>query len=81
MITINIPNGKSKIKLSNIALVPTIFINIIVLLRATANNIHFDLKQNLLYRLAMGETVYYIKQLGGYWVLIYKKPIDFLDLT
>ena len=42
MITVNIPNGKSKMKLSNIALVPTMFTNIIVLLRATANDIHFN---------------------------------------
>jgi hypothetical protein len=53
-------------KLSYIALVPTIFINIIALLRDTNNNIHFDLGQNLLYRLATSEIVYYIKQLGGY---------------
>ena len=53
-------------KLFDVALVPTIFINIIVLLRATVNDIHFDLRQNLLYHLAMGETVCYIKQLGGH---------------
>ena len=53
-------------KLSNIALVPTIFTNIVVLLRATANDIYFNLGQNLLYYLATGKTVYYIKQLGGY---------------
>ena len=53
-------------KLSYIVLVPTIFINIVALLRATDNNIHFDLGQNLLYRLATGEIVYYIKRLGGY---------------
>ena len=53
-------------KLSNIALVPTMFINIVALLRATINNIHFDLRWNLLYYLAMGETVYYTKQLEGY---------------
>ena len=68
-------------KLSNIALVPTIFINIIALLRATINDIHFNLKRNLLYYLVTGKTVYYTKQLGGYWVLIYRKPIDFIDLT
>ena len=43
MITINTPNGKLKIKLSDIALVLTIFINIIALLRATVNDIYFDL--------------------------------------
>ena len=48
-------------KLFYIVLVPTIFINIVVLLRATVNNIHFDLRWNLLYHLVMGETVYYIK--------------------
>ena len=66
MITINTPNGKLKIKLSNIALVPTIFINIIVLSKATENDIHFNLGRNLLYYLATGETVCYIKQLGGH---------------
>jgi hypothetical protein len=81
MITVNTPNRKLKMKLFNIALVPTIFINIIVLSRATANDIHFDLRQNLLYRLATGEIVYYTKQLKGYWALIYRKPIDSLDLT
>jgi len=53
-------------KLSHIALVPTIFINIITLLRATNNDIHFDLGQNLLYYLVTGEIVYYAKQLGGH---------------
>jgi hypothetical protein len=48
-------------KLSYVALVPTIFINIVALLRATDNDIYFDLGRNLLYRLATGETVYYIK--------------------
>ena len=48
-------------KLSHVALVPTIFINIVALLRATDNNIHFDLGRNLLYCLATGETVYYVK--------------------
>ena len=66
MITINTPNRKSKIKLFNIALVPTIFINIIALSRATVNDIHFNLRRNLLYHLVTGETVCYIKQLGGY---------------
>jgi len=53
-------------KLSYIALVPTIFTNIVALLRATDNNIYFDLGRNILYRLATGETVYYAKRLGGY---------------
>jgi hypothetical protein len=42
-ITINTPTRKLKMKLSYIALVPTIFINIVALLRATDNNIHFNL--------------------------------------
>ena len=66
MITINTPNRKLKIKLSEVALGPTIFINIVVLLRATVNDIHFNSGRNLLYYLVMGETVYYTKQLGGY---------------
>ena len=53
-------------KLFYVVLVSTIFINIVVLLRVTANDIHFDSGRNLLYYLAMGETVYYIKQLGGH---------------
>jgi len=53
-------------KLSYIALVPTMFINIIALLRATNNDIHFNSGRNILYRLATGETVYYAKQLGGH---------------
>ena len=53
-------------KLSHIALVPTIFTNIVALLRATNNDIYFNLGRNLLYRLATGETVCYIKRLGGY---------------
>ena len=61
MITINTPNRKLKIKLFNIALVLTIFINIVALLRATVNDIHFNLGQNLLYYLAIGEIVYYTK--------------------
>ena len=63
---VNIPTRKLKIKLSYIALVPTIFINIVALLRATNNNIYFNLGRNLLYRLATSEIVYYIKRLGGY---------------
>ena len=53
-------------KLSYVVLVPTMFINIVVLLRATVNDIHFNLGRNLLYYLATGKTVYYIKQLGGH---------------
>ena len=68
-------------KLFNIALVPTMFINIIVLSRATANDIHFNLRRNLLYRLVTGKTVCYAKQLGGHWALIYREPINSLDLT
>ena len=60
-ITVNTPTRKLKIKLSHIALVPTIFINIVALLRATNNNIHFNLGRNLLYRLVTGEIVYYAK--------------------
>jgi hypothetical protein len=48
-------------KLSYIALVPTIFINIIALLRATNNDIYFDLGRNILYHLVTGEIVYYTK--------------------
>ena len=81
MITIDTPNRKLKMKLFYIVLVPTMFTNIVVLLRATVNDIHFDLRRNLLYRLAMGETVYYIKRLRGYWVLIYREPINSLNLT
>ena len=29
----------------------------------------------------MGETVCYIKRLGGHWALIYREPINSLDLT
>ena len=46
---VNTPTRKLKMKLSYIALVPTIFINIVALLRATDNNIYFDLGRNLLY--------------------------------
>jgi len=53
-------------KLSHIVLVPTIFINIVALLRATNNDIYFNLGRNLLYRLVTSETVYYTKRLGGY---------------
>jgi len=48
-------------KLSHIALAPTFFINIVALLRATNNDIYFDLGRNVLYRLATSETVYYAK--------------------
>ena len=63
---VNIPTGKLKMKLSYISLVPTMFINIIALLRATNNDIYFNLGRNLLYRLATSEIVYYIKRLGSY---------------
>jgi len=63
---VDTPTRKLKMKLSYIALVPTIFINIIALLRATNNDIYFDLGRNLLYYLATSEIVYYIKRLGGY---------------
>ena len=53
-------------KLSYIALVPTIFINIVALLRAIDNDIYFDLGRNILYRLATSETVCYAKRLGGH---------------
>jgi len=53
-------------KLSYVVLVPTIFINIVALLRAINNDIHFDLGRNLLYRLVTSKTVCYIKQLGGH---------------
>jgi hypothetical protein len=68
-------------KLSHVVLVPTIFINIIALLRATTNNIHFDSGRNLLYRLATGEIVCYIKRLGGHWALMHREPINTLELT
>jgi len=48
-------------KLSYVVLVPTIFINIVALLRAIDNDIYFNLGRNLLYRLATGETVCYAK--------------------
>jgi len=67
-------------KLSYIALVPTMFTNIVALLRATKNDIYFDSRRNVLYHLATGETVYYAKQLGGHWALIYREPISTLDL-
>jgi len=53
-------------KLSYIVLIPTIFINIVALLKATNNDIYFNLGRNLLYRLVTSEIVYYIKQLGGH---------------
>ena len=53
-------------KLSHIILVFTFFINIVVLLRATENNIYFNLGWNILYYLATGETVYHIKWLRGH---------------
>ena len=48
-------------KLSYIVLVPTMFINIVALLRATNNDIYFDLGRNLLYRLVTSEIVCYAK--------------------
>ena len=60
-ITIDTPIRKLKMKLFYIALVPIIFINIVVLLRAPANNIYFDLGWNLLYYLAISKTVSYTK--------------------
>jgi hypothetical protein len=65
-ITVDTPTRKSKMKLSYIVLAPTFFINIIALLRATDNDIHFNLGWNLLYYLKTGETVCHIKQLKGY---------------
>ena len=68
-------------KLSYIALAPTFFINIIALLRATNNDIHFNLGRNLLYHLVTSEIVYYVKRLGGHWALMHREPISTLDLT
>jgi len=70
-------------KLSHVVLEPTIFINIVALLRATDNDIHFDLGRNVLYRLVTGEIVCYAKRLGGHWVLMYREPtpLNSLDLT
>ena len=56
------------------------FINIVALLRATNNDIYFDLGRNLLYHLITGEIVYYAKQLGGYWALMHREPKNTLDL-
>jgi hypothetical protein len=56
------------------------FTNIVALLRATNNDIYFDLGRNLLYRLATSEIVCYIKRLGGYWALMYREPTPTLDL-
>jgi hypothetical protein len=69
-------------KLSYIALAPTFFINIVALLRATDNDIYFNLGQNVLYCLVTREIVCYIKQLGGHWALIHREPtsINTLDL-
>jgi len=53
-------------KLSYIALVSIIFTNIVALLRATDNDIYFNLGRNLLYYLVTGEIVCYAKRLGGY---------------
>jgi len=68
-------------KLSYVALAPTFFINIVALLRATDNNIHFNLGWNILYRIVTGEIVYYAKWLGGYWALMHREPISTLDST
>jgi len=68
-------------KLSYIVLAPTFFINIVALLRATNNDIHFNLKRNVLYHLVTGKTVYYTKRLGGHWALMYREPKNTLDLT
>src|SRR6267154_1803212 len=68
-------------KLSHVALVPTMFTNIVALLRATNNDIHFDLGRNLLYRLATGETVCYTKRLGGHWALMHREPTNSLKST
>ena len=70
-------------KLSYIVLAFTFFINIIALLKATENDIYFDLGRNMLYRLATGETVCHIKQLGTNALRAYKfpkiiKPINLL---
>jgi len=48
-------------KLFYIALIPTIFTNIIALLRATDNDIHFNLGRNLLYYLVTNKIVCYAK--------------------
>ena len=68
-------------KLSYIALVPTMFINIVALLRATDNDIYFNLGRNILYRLVTGEIVCYTKRLGGHWALMHREPKNTLDLT
>jgi hypothetical protein len=68
-------------KLSHVALVPTMFTNIVALSRATDNDIYFDLGRNLLYCLATGETVCYAKRLGGHWILMYREPTNTLDST
>ena len=65
-------------KLSYVALVPTFFINIVVLLRATVNDIHFNLRWNVLYYLATGETVYHVKWLRGHWALMHWEPTNSL---
>jgi hypothetical protein len=60
-ITVDTPTRKSKMKLSHVALAPTFFINIVVLLRATDNDIYFNSGRNLLYYLKTSETVCHIK--------------------
>ena len=49
IITVDTPTGKSKMKLSHIVLASTFFTNIVALSRATDNDIHFNLGQNILY--------------------------------
>jgi len=80
-ITVNTPTRKSKLKLSHVALAPTFFTNIVALSRATENDIHFDSGRNVLYRLATGKTVCYVKRLGGHWALMHREPTDTLDST
>jgi len=68
-------------KLSHVALVLTMFTNIIALLRATDNDIHFNSGRDVLYCLATGETVCYAKRLGGHWALMHREPTSTLDST
>ncbi|OCK87487.1 uncharacterized protein K441DRAFT_353861 [Cenococcum geophilum 1.58] len=57
------------------------FTNIVALLRATDNDIHFNLGRNLLYHLVTGETVCYTKRLGGHWALMHREPTNSLKST
>jgi hypothetical protein len=68
-------------KLSYVVLVPTMFTNIVALLRAIDNDIYFDLGRNLLYRLATSEIVCYARRLGGHWALMRREPTNSLELT